>query len=171
MKNARTILLIITTLLIFSSIADDQLLVEHNYLCEITTQSKTYAIGDKGHEEDPPNFMKLIRSYPDFIVGYDNNYILFKDSTKLLFDDHKKKSTLELLTNPDINDQFYYPYPAGELLTPPVAYDDPGRITNEDLFKKIYGSTKEDVEKSLVEIVWCPKLFRRKSKSNKHKWS
>ncbi len=152
MKKEKVILIIIATLLMFSLMADDQLFVKHSYPGGNTFHSKTKDIGDKGHEEDPPNFLKLMRSYPDFIVGYDNNYILFKDGTKLLFDDHKEKYTLELLTNPDINDQFYYPYPAGELLTPPVAYDDPGRITNEDLFKKIYGSTKEDVEKSLVAL-------------------
>jgi hypothetical protein len=113
-------------------------------------------------KEYPVNARKLMRSYPDSIIGYDANYMLFKGGTKLLFNDHKKKSTSELLANPDISDQFFYPYPKGKSPHPPVAFNDPGRITNEDFFKKIYGGTKEDVEKNLVEIIWCPKLSGEK---------
>ncbi len=116
------------------------------------------------HKKIPKNARKLIRSYPDFIIGYKDNHILFKDGTKLLYNDSIKKDTEELLTNPDIKDQFFYPYPKGELNTIPVPYKDPGRITNEDFFKKMYGSTKEEVESKLVEIDWCPKLSGEKIK-------
>jgi hypothetical protein len=44
---------------------------------------------------------------------------------------------------------------------------DPGRITNQDFFKTMYGSTQAEVEKNLVEIVWAPKSDGRKIKVTK----
>ena len=119
---------------------------------------------DKQQAEYPINVYKLIKSYPEFIIGYKNNYLIFKNGNKLLFNDHKKKNFIELLTNPDINDQFVYPYPKGALKKLPVAYDDPGRITNGDFFQEMYGKTKGEVEQNLVETTFCPKFCGRKVK-------
>lgn len=112
----------------------------------------------------PQNVKKLMISYPEQILNYVDNQIIFKDGTKLLFDDHKKKSPEELLKNPSINDQFHYPYEKGVMKQKPRAYIDPGRITNEMIFKTMYGETKEEVEQKLEEIVWCPKLSGQKLK-------
>ncbi len=44
---------------------------------------------------------------------------------------------------------------------------DPGRITNQDFFKTMYGDTQEKVEQNLTEIIWEPKLDGRKIKVTK----
>ncbi|MFY0602740.1 MAG: M15 family metallopeptidase [Flavobacteriaceae bacterium] len=121
---------------------------------EISNKTKTY----------PVNVQKLIRSYPDFIIGLENNHLIFKNGKKLLYNDKKKKSRKELLNNPSIKDQFFYPYTKGTPKEHPKEYDDPGRVTNEAFFKMMYGSTKEEVEANLVELDWCPKLLGEKVK-------
>ncbi len=113
-------------------------------------------------QEIPLNVKKLLKSYPNHIKGFQNNRILFKDGTSMIYDDGKKKTSQELLDDPDIEDQFFYHYEKGAVN--PYKNQDPGRIRNEDFFKKIYGNSKNEVEKKLTEIVWCPKLVNQKIK-------
>ena len=116
-------------------------------------------------EDSIPNEAKtLMLSYPAQIVGFSDNYVLFNDSSRLLFDDGKQKTTEQLLNNPDIQDMFIYSYPKGKLDSLITKNYNPGRIRNDDFFKKIYGKTEEEVKKNLVEIVWCPKLVGQKLK-------
>lgn len=107
----------------------------------------------------PDNAKKLIKAYPDIILGYKDNTILFKDGSSLFYDDGKTKDNKEVLENPDIEDQFQYRYKLDE-----IGKTDAGRIRNEAFFKKIYGSSKNEVESHLTEIVWCPKLVNQKIK-------
>jgi hypothetical protein len=110
----------------------------------------------------PPNAKKLIASYPDFIVGFANNYLLFKDHTKLLWDDGiKNKTNKQLLEQPDLKDMFIQPYQAGAQPSRERNLD-PGRIRNEPFFLKLYGATVNEVRKNLTDIVWCPKLIGQK---------
>ncbi|WP_395074960.1 M15 family metallopeptidase [Flavobacterium sp.] len=102
----------------------------------------------------PQNVKKLIKFYPQ-IINFKENKLFFKDGSTLIYDDKIKKSTQEIIDNPDIEDQFFYIYKLGNI-------NDAGRIRNEAFFKKIYGNSKVEVEKSLVEIVWCPKLVNQK---------
>jgi len=110
----------------------------------------------------PKEIKTLMLAYPKQIVGFNNNYVLFSDSSRLLFDDGEQKSAEQLLNNPDIQDMFVYSYPQGKLDSLITKNNDPGRIRNDDFFKKIYGKTAEEVKKNLVEIVWCPKLVGQK---------
>jgi len=68
------------------------------------------------------------------------------------------------LNNPDIKDQFFYKYLQGNSgPRDTIAKDyDPGRIRNEEFFKKIYGSSAKEVRNNLVEINWCPSLVNQK---------
>lgn len=102
----------------------------------------------------PQYAQKLIQSYPDYIIGYENNYLIFVDSSKVVYDDKSIKSYSELLSNPDIEDQSYYEY---NKKTPPLKGQDPGRIRNEILFKKMYGNSAIEVQKKLKPLQWCPK--------------
>ena len=104
---------------------------------------------------------RLLLAYPSQIRGLEDNYILFVDSARLLFDDHKEKSTEELMENPDVQDMFTYSYPIGEMGVP-AKFHNPGRIRNDDFFKTMYGKTAAEVQNNLVEIVWCPKLVGQK---------
>lgn len=105
----------------------------------------------------PVGAQKLMTAYPSLIKGYENGFLIFHDQTKMLYDDGQtNKSHIELLDNPDLKDMFVYCYPTGRTTSPPELYCDPGRVRKEDFFMKMYGQTREEVEKHLTEIVWCP---------------
>ena len=87
----------------------EHFLVDRNYMTDDLEVVKLIDMSVVNeHRKYPVNAKKLMRSYPSLIVGYQDNYILFKDGSKLLFDDHKEKSMLELLTNPSVDDQFFF---------------------------------------------------------------
>ncbi|SFD89980.1 M15 family metallopeptidase [Flavobacterium phragmitis] len=113
-------------------------------------------------QEIPLNVQKLIKAYPDQIIGYKDNKIIFSDKSSLIYDDFKNKTNQELLDNPDIEDHFKFIYHKAEKNLIPK--EDPGRIRNEVFFKKIYGNSKSEVESKMTEIVWCPKLVNQKIK-------
>ena len=111
----------------------------------------------------PSAAKKLIAAYPDFIAGYADNYIIFKDKTTMLWDDGIEYKTVEqLLAKPDLKDMFVQSYAEGKIATPPAKNFDPGRTRNQPFFLKMYGATRKDVESKLVEITWCPKLVGQK---------
>jgi len=113
-------------------------------------------------QEIPLNVQKLIKAYPDQIVGYRDNKIIFSDKSNLIYDDFKNKTNQELLDNPDIEDQFKFVYnKANKNL---IQKEDAGRIRNEAFFKKIYGNSKSEVESKMTEIIWCPKLVNQNIK-------
>lgn len=116
-------------------------------------------------EPIPRNAKKLIRIYKQRIAGFENNHIVFRDSSRLKWDDGiTNKSFQQLLDQPDIEDMFYDKYKKGKIKLPlPVNYD-PGRIRNEPFVFKIYGSSKEEVQTQVREITWCPKLIGQKLK-------
>lgn len=115
--------------------------------------------GDFKEEQTPANALKLIKAYPDRIAGYKKNKIYFHDGSSLIYDDHiEHKSFQQLLSHPDIEDQFFYPYLKGTIPASIEPYSDPGRIRNESFFKKLYGESPREVRRNLVEIIWCPKM-------------
>jgi len=106
---------------------------------------------------------KLIAAYPDFITGFANNHIIFKDKTTLVWDDGiKNKSFQQLLDEPDLKDMFVQKYTVGVTKSNPASMFDPGRIRNEAFFLKMYGGSESAVRKNITEIVWCPKLVGKK---------
>jgi hypothetical protein len=117
----------------------------------------------KAADPIPSAAKKLVEAYPDFIIGFADNQLLFKDNTRLLWDDGIKNKTFkQLLEQPDIEDMFAQEYTGGAMPAPPAKNFDPGRIRNEAFFLKMYGATKQDVNKKLVQIMWCPKLVGQK---------
>ncbi len=124
----------------------------------VFAQNNTTTIAYKNY---PTEVKKLIKAYPDFIIGYDGENIIWKDGTKMLFDDKKKKTFNELLERPDIQDMFTYEYPIN--FTPPPKYNqDPGRIRNQAFFEKMYGSTKTEVSHNLDTVIWLPSTLHKK---------
>jgi hypothetical protein len=119
--------------------------------------SKNRAL-EKDSVQIPDNAIKLIAFYAD-VISFKDNYIYFSDGTKLIYDDGKKKTFDELLNEPDIEDMFTFKYRYWDSIIP-FQYD-PGRIRNEEFFKKIYGSTKSQVQENLTRITWCPKLVNQ----------
>lgn len=113
-------------------------------------------------QEIPLNVQKLIKAYPNQIIGYKDNRVIFSDKSNLIYDDFKNKTNQELLENPDIEDQFKFVYNKANMNLIPK--EDAGRIRNEAFFKKIYGNSKSEVESKMTEIIWCPKLVNQKIK-------
>ncbi|UMY64633.1 MULTISPECIES: M15 family metallopeptidase [unclassified Flavobacterium] len=101
----------------------------------------------------PVPVQRLIDAYPESIVGYKDNQLLFRDGTTLMYDDGKKKTAEECLDHPDIEDMFRYAYPIDG-----KTRNDAGRIRNDAFFRTLYGDSKAEVERQLVTIDWCPKL-------------
>jgi hypothetical protein len=111
----------------------------------------------------PPAAKKLIECYPNYVVGFEDNHVIFKDKSRIVWDDGiKNKSAQQLLEKPDLKDLFNQHYTKGKLDLPPPKDFDPGRVRNEDFFMKIYGSNENDVKKNLTEITWCPKQVGQK---------
>src|SRR5207247_3065411 len=69
--------------------------------------------------------------------------------TKNTFDD--------LLNHPSIVDQFAIRYRLGSQTTLPSVNEDPGRIRNEEFFKKMYGDCRKgEVANQLRRVTWLP---------------
>jgi hypothetical protein len=111
---------------------------------------------------EPPNadlMRRLVAAYPDFLAGYEDNAIVWRDGTRMRFDDGREKTFKERLTDPDLEDQFYADYPRGLRGVPPLENIDPGRVRYEPFFKKMYGNCKEnggDVTGNMEDVVWLP---------------
>jgi hypothetical protein len=101
----------------------------------------------------------LLTAYPDTLAAIDGNVVVFKDGTRLPFDDARgDKAFQTLLDDPDIEDMLAIPYPRGAPAGPPRENEDPGRMRNTAFFRAMYGDcSKGEVAKNLVEVVWLPR--------------
>ena len=79
----------------------------------------------------------LMHCYPDYVKGYENNYLIMSNGSKILYDDGKQKTPIERLDHADIEDMFYFTYRRER---PTGIRDDAGRCRNERLFKYILNS-------------------------------
>ena len=108
---------------------------------------------------DAPLMRRLVAAYPDFLIGYEGNEIIWRDGTRMTFDDGREKTFMERLSAPALKDQFYTEYPRGLRGVPPDQNIDPGRVRYEPFFTKMYGNCKQDprgVEARLEDVVWLP---------------
>mgnify|MGYP000082369622 CR=1 FL=1 len=102
----------------------------------------------------------LLAAYPQLIKTVRDNQVIFQDGSSLPWDDGKLNKSFEQLVNePDIEAQFHFRYPTNELPNKIPKNEDPGRIRNEDFFKKMYGTSAENVRNHLVDVLWCPKTI------------
>lgn len=102
----------------------------------------------------PEGAKRLIEAYPTHIVGYEDNMIIFADGERLVYDDGKQRSTVEMHIEQDVEDIFYQEYDTR--CFPPAYGYDPGRYRSAALFDKIYGRNREEVIANLVKVAWCP---------------
>jgi hypothetical protein len=105
-----------------------------------------------------PRFDALVAAYPTELAGYDTNDLIWKDGTRMPLSDGRRTKTFEeLLTAPDVEDQFAIPYPLGSDLRPPRVNEDPGRIRNSAFFLKMYGDCRRgEVARRLKPVRWLP---------------
>jgi hypothetical protein len=85
----------------------------------------------------------LVKSYPDFIDRHEEGALVWKDGTRMPFDDGVRgKPFATLLDAPSLRDMFYAPYPLQADAPPPILNVDPGRVRFEALFAKMYGDCR-----------------------------
>ena len=111
----------------------------------------------------------LVAAYPDFLSHHDGNEIVWRDGTRMAFDDGRGAKDFEtLLAMPDLEDMFFAAYPLGRTGTPPAVNSDPGRVRYPPMFVKMYGDcTKGEVARHLVDVVWLPSKAGQKLKASR----
>jgi D-alanyl-D-alanine carboxypeptidase-like protein len=120
------------------------------------------ASADERYGAPPPELRlhldRLVRSYPDWIAGADDQNVILKNGARLPISDHRTdKSFDDLIEHPDIDDMFYVPYPAGSVPQPPPKNADPGRVRYAPLFIAMYGDCrKNEVVPKLKTVEWLP---------------
>lgn len=99
----------------------------------------------------PEKALALINAYPDQQLSFQDNCIIFPDSTAFVFDDGEEKDFVTKLDNSDLEDMFSLLYDKdGE----PDYLADAGRSRCDAFFKKMYGNSAEEVQKKLVNVKW-----------------
>src|SRR5580704_1878263 len=99
----------------------------------------------------PPKANAFLRAYPNFFTGYKENTLLCRDGSGLTFDDGRKKTYEQLLSDADPEDELYQNYPTGpDSYAAPAVNFDPGRYRCAALFKKMYGATAKEVDRQLA---------------------
>ena len=103
---------------------------------------------------------KFVQAYPDFIKEVSNNYLIWNDNEKMIFDDKIENKTFqEKLNNPSLKNQLDISYIkiSENKNYLPKKNEDSGRIRYEPFFKKMYGSNQKEVKQNLVKIIWLRK--------------
>jgi len=108
--------------------------------------------GNSALAQDGP---RLLLHYPS-VKAVKDNKVFFADGTWLPYDQGKTQTLRQKLEQADIEDHFAQAYPALAPIAPPALDFDPGRFRNDALLKKLYGASKSEVAKNLVEIIWLP---------------
>ncbi len=113
------------------------------------------ATGSGDGSARPEGLARLVQAYPGKLCGARANTLVWCDGTGMVFDDGKKKSFEKKLVEPDLEDQMSQEYPRG--WSPPTPPNlDPGRIRHLPFFKKMYGSTADEVRAGLKTVTWLP---------------
>jgi peptidoglycan LD-endopeptidase CwlK len=96
---------------------------------------------------------RLVEAYPEWLSRAEGNFIVWKDGTKMLWDDGKGDKDFAVLeSDPDLQDMFTFAYPLDSVIF--RENYDPGRIRNEAFFKKMYGSNAQQTASQLVTVHW-----------------
>jgi len=110
----------------------------------------------------------LVKAYPD-IVALKNNQIYFIDQNTTQYNNFIDKTFQTKLDKPSVKDTLSLKYPAFEEILPPEYNYDPGRFRNDELFKKLYGQNKKEIEQNLEKLVWVDGttiLFNKKQNAS-----
>lgn len=107
----------------------------------------------------PEGARRLMEAYPEHVIGYEDNHIIFWDYTRLVYNDGKKRTTEEMHIEQDVKDIFYQDYDTTRF--PPDYGYDPGRYRSAAFMDKLYGANLNEVLANLVLVEWCPKLGGR----------
>ncbi|MGX6959897.1 MAG: hypothetical protein ACIPMY_01295 [Rickettsia endosymbiont of Pentastiridius leporinus] len=120
------------------------------------------------------------KAYSEHIVNTTDSQIIWRDGTempinitesKLLipFSKIEQRNYQEKLNNPVVLDQIsiaYHPGQEGIMKAKTMIDYDPGRIRYMPFFKKMYGTSREEVKTNLVEVKWLPNVLHSSTKQN-----
>ncbi len=96
----------------------------------------------------------LVRAFPSANITRSGNTLQVAGRT-ITIDDAGQKSHQAKLKSADIEDMLSQIYPLGACAVgKPTRNEDPGRIRNEIFLRAIFGNSRAEVRKSLVEISW-----------------
>ncbi len=119
----------------------------------------------------------FVIGYPEFIDSVSDNYIYWKDGTKMALktsavseQDLAEKNADEyesLLSMADPHSMLSEDYPLLEEIGIPGKHEDPGRFRNSEFLKKIYGNNSGEVAKNLVKVRWLKKRLNTTMMVNK----
>ncbi len=117
----------------------------------------------KNHKDNaiPDGLKRLVKAYPDTLLGAGVNSLRWADGTTMIYDDKKNKRFSKKLDSPDLEDQMSIAYPEKWSPSLPVNFD-PGRIRYEPFFFKMYGNSPEAVRAKLRPVVWLPGVADKK---------
>lgn len=103
----------------------------------------------------------LVRAYPEQLAGYDSDYLIWRDGTRMpLSDGAPYKTFEEMVRHGSILDQIRLAYPAGVSNAAVIPQSDPGRTRNRAFFDKMYGNCwRGEVTPSLVPVDWLPRSW------------
>lgn len=123
------------------------------------------SINQELRPSSPKEIQCLIDAYPDFLVAVNNNLLMWKDGTTMIYDDGREKPDFETTLNQaSLRNQMSLCYPRGNDYPIPSINFDPGRIRHEPFFYKMYGNSEDEVESKITEIDWLPQHFAKKVK-------
>ncbi|MCI0500155.1 MAG: M15 family metallopeptidase [Epsilonproteobacteria bacterium] len=93
--------------------------------------------------------------YGDLIKSADEASIVLNNEAILPYRTDSKKNTWdEKIDNSDLAMQLSQRYKIGQIDTNPPYLFDPGRLRYQPFFEALYGKTKKEIEKNLVQIDW-----------------
>ncbi|GEM_PF-336658 len=106
----------------------------------------------------------LVRAYPKVLSTFDGENLYWHDGSTMAIAKNPSQSQSNAdLEAPTLVEQFSSVYPFGnQYVFGQPQPNDPGRIRNMPFFRKMYGSSQEEVEGNLVEIRWMPKSRNRR---------
>ena len=116
-----------------------------------STDADTAPAADITQDTVPPYAARLLKAYPDQSMRYEANTIIFPDGTHIVADDGLEKDFVQRLDASDIEDMFSMSY---DTIGDPDYLADAGRSRCDPLFKKMYGSSEQEVRRHLVSVEW-----------------
>ena len=94
--------------------------------------------------------------YNELIQSANETSIILINGTILPYHTNSKKDSWhEKIDNSDLAMQLSQRYKIGQIDTNPPYLFDPGRLRYQPFFEALYGKTKKEIEKNLVQIDWA----------------
>ncbi len=103
----------------------------------------------------PPGVQRLLSAYPQHLKGFKDNHIIWKDGSKLPYDDGRFKTEDQAFDSTDLEDQLnMLTYTPGLPVDTPGYNCDPGTLRCQEFFMKMYGKTEAEARRNLAPVTW-----------------